>query len=47
MVMDAILATVADGGRAIVDIDREIGRNNLITRLINDILLNPFDGHLG
>jgi len=27
MVMDAIVATVVDGGRAIVDIDIEAGRN--------------------
>jgi hypothetical protein len=27
MAMDAIVATIVDGGRAIVDIDREVGRN--------------------
>jgi hypothetical protein len=31
MAMDAILATIADGRQAIVDIDREAGRNELIS----------------
>ena len=30
MAMDAILATVANGWRVIVDIDREASRNKLI-----------------
>ena len=30
MVLDAILAIVANGGRAIVDINIEAGRNNLL-----------------
>jgi hypothetical protein len=34
MAMDAILATIADSGRGIVDIDREAGRNKLIFHLI-------------
>jgi hypothetical protein len=34
MAMDAILATVAGGVRAIVDIDREVGRN-YINNLFN------------
>jgi hypothetical protein len=41
MAIDAILATVANGGQAIVDIDREAGRNKLISHLIYYILLNP------
>jgi hypothetical protein len=32
MAMDAILATVAHGGRAIVGIDKEASRNKLISR---------------
>ena len=39
MGMDAILTTIVDGERAIVDIYR--GRNKLITCLFNDIILNP------
>jgi hypothetical protein len=39
--MDAILATLADGERAIVDIDREAGRNKLISRLIYTLVLIP------
>jgi hypothetical protein len=31
MAMDAILATAANGKQAIVDIDREAGRNQLIS----------------
>jgi hypothetical protein len=41
MAMDAILATVADGVRAIVDIDREASRNKLISCLIYYFILNP------
>jgi hypothetical protein len=33
--MDAVLATVADDGQAIVDSDRESNRNKLISCLIN------------
>jgi hypothetical protein len=29
MAMDAMLATFADGGRAIIDINRKAGRNKL------------------
>ena len=39
--MNAILAIISDGGQGIVDIDREVGRNKLITCLIQDIILNP------
>ncbi len=39
--MDATLATVADDGQAIVDINREAGRNKLISRLIYYLILNP------
>jgi hypothetical protein len=38
--MNAVLAIIADGGQGIVDIDREVGRNEFITRLIHDIILN-------
>ena len=31
----------ADGGQGFVDIDREVGRNKLITRSIHDIILDP------
>jgi hypothetical protein len=41
MAMDAILATVADGGQAIVDIGREAGKNKLISFLIYYLILNP------
>ncbi len=41
MAMDAILATIADSGRGIVDIDREAGRNKLIFHLIYYLILNP------
>ncbi len=40
MAVDAALATVADGAREIVDIDREAGRHKLISRLINHLILN-------
>ncbi len=47
MAMYAILANVADGnGWAIIDILSEIGRNKLITHLINDITLNPLTAAL-
>ena len=39
--MDAILATAVDSGQAIVNINRVVGRNKLITHLINVIILNP------
>jgi hypothetical protein len=32
--MDAVLATIANGEQAIVDIDREAGRDKLISCLI-------------
>jgi hypothetical protein len=38
--MDAILATIVDGGRAIVLIYREVGRNKLIYPLICNLILN-------
>ncbi len=41
MAMDAILATIADGRQAIVDIDREAGRNELISGWIYYFILNP------
>jgi hypothetical protein len=41
MAMDAILATVADGVRAIIGIDIEASRNILISRLIFTLILNP------
>jgi hypothetical protein len=41
MAMDAILATIADGEQAIVGIDREAGRNKLISCLIFTLILNP------
>ena len=34
MAMDAFVAIIADGGRAIVDIDIEAGRNRLISHLL-------------
>jgi hypothetical protein len=40
MLMDAIVATVVDGGRAIVDIDIEAGRNKLIYHLLYNFILN-------
>jgi hypothetical protein len=39
--MDAILATVADGRQAIVDISREADKNTLISSLIYYLMLNP------
>jgi len=39
--MDAIVATVVDGGRAIVDINIEPGRNKLIYHLLYNFILNP------
>ena len=41
MVMDAIVATVVDGGQEIVDIDIEAGRNKLIFHLLYSFTLNP------
>jgi hypothetical protein len=38
--MDAILATIVDGGGAIVLIYREAGRNKLISHLICNLILN-------
>ena len=38
--MDAILAIIADGGRAIVLIYREVGRNKLISYLLYKLILN-------
>jgi hypothetical protein len=32
--MDAILATIGDGGQAIVDIDREASSNKLLSHVI-------------
>ena len=40
--MNAVLAIISNGGQGIADIDREVGRNKLITRLIHDIILNPW-----
>jgi hypothetical protein len=39
--MDAILATIANGEQAIDDIDREAGRNKLISCLTFTLILNP------
>jgi hypothetical protein len=39
--MNAVLAIISDGGQVIVDIDREVGRNKLISCLIHNIILNP------
>jgi hypothetical protein len=39
--MDAVLAIVADGGRAIVVIYREGSRNKLISPLLYNFILNP------
>ncbi len=39
--MDAILATVANGGQAPVDINREAGRNKIISHFIYYLILNP------
>jgi hypothetical protein len=41
MAMDATLAAPANGRQAIVDIDREEGRNKLISCLIYYFTLNP------
>jgi hypothetical protein len=38
--MEAILATIVGGGRAIVLIYREAGRNTLISPLICNLILN-------
>ena len=45
MAMDAIVATIVDGGQVIVDIDREVGRNKLISQLIYNFIAasyNPY-----
>jgi hypothetical protein len=39
--MNAVLAIIADGGRAIVLIYREAGRNKLISYSLNNFMLNP------
>ncbi len=41
MAMDAMLATIANGGQEIYNIDREAGRNKLIYCLIYQFKLNP------
>ncbi len=41
MAMDAMLATIANGGQEIYNIDREAGRNKLIYCLIHHFKLNP------
>ena len=38
MAMDAFVAIIADGGRAIVDIDIEAGRNKLIFHVLNTFI---------
>jgi hypothetical protein len=44
--MDAMLDTVADSGQVIVDMDREAGRNKLISCFIYNLILNPLMGAL-
>jgi hypothetical protein len=39
--MNAVLAIIADGGRAIVAIYREGSRNKLISPLLYNFILNP------
>jgi hypothetical protein len=39
--MDAVLATVANGGQAIVDIDREACRNKFISHILYHVTLHP------
>ncbi len=39
--MDAILATIAKEGQAIVDINRVVSRNNFISCLLYNFILNP------
>ncbi len=41
MAIYAILTTAAHGGRAIVDIDREAGRDKFISCLIYYLIVNP------
>ncbi len=41
MAMDSILATIANGRQAIVDIDREAGRNKFTSCLFNYFILSP------
>ena len=47
MAMDAILANIAEGKQAIVDIDREAGRNKLIYHFMLSHNTKPFHGSLG
>ncbi len=46
MAMDAILATIANVGRAIVDINREARRNKLISHLLYYLILSPLTATL-
>jgi hypothetical protein len=39
--MDAIAATVVDGGQAIFDIDIEAGRNKSISHSVYNFIINP------
>jgi hypothetical protein len=39
--INAVLAIIADGRRAFVDIGREAGRNKLISYLLYNFILNP------
>jgi hypothetical protein len=39
--MNAVLAIIADGGRAIVAIYKEGSRNKLISPLLYNFILNP------
>jgi hypothetical protein len=39
--MNAVLAIIADGGQAFVDIDIEDGRNKLISNSLYNFILNP------
>jgi hypothetical protein len=41
MAMDAILATIANGQRVIVNINREAGKNKLFFHLFYYLILNP------
>jgi hypothetical protein len=44
--MDAVLGTIVDGGPAIIVINREVGRNKLITCYIYNLILNPSNAAL-
>jgi hypothetical protein len=46
MAIDAILATITNGVQAIVDINREAGRNILIPCLIYYLILKPLKAAL-